>query len=355
MIGKTAKVLVLLLAVSILPALQADETSAKFFAERGLKACQEKRPSEAKEHFEKALDEMDGYLPALLGLARVAIDESENPTAIDYLTACVRRGLVPQISAVEKAAAKEADVAFAALDAPGFEFTKLLATFEGELISYAEAHAGKDPHLARLCLEKVLKISPDLERIRKKLAGLGLAAELSPDATRLGLFNGADLNDWSSEPTVWKVENGQIVARPGDQAFTANHKDKLSGEFTIDCELRVIEDTGSVPKCGVLFGWVGYGDFFSLHILKGHFLFCVRDAEHSTTLIQKDWVKDWSDFDAGKWNRYTLIVKDGTVTAFVNNRELLRYAVTKDRPTDGYVGVFVQRQSIAVRKYDLLK
>ncbi|MEN8151812.1 MAG: DUF1080 domain-containing protein [Planctomycetota bacterium] len=351
---RVTMVLGVLLAAVCGPALWADEATAKFFADRGRKAYKEKKLPEAKEFFDKALDEERNYLPALLGRARVAIGETENPTALTYLTACMRRGAIPKLSADESKAAKEADTVFAEFDAPGHEFTKLLASFERDLIDAAEKHAGKDPNFARLCLEKVLSISPELKEVRDRFEGLGFASELAQNDTHLELFNGSDLKDWTAEPTIWTVEGGKIVGR-AERAFTANHKDKVTGDFVIDCELRIPRDTGEIPLCGVLFGWVGYGDFYSLKIQKGHFLFCVRNAKNSTTLVQKDWVDDWAGFDHREWNRYTLKVKGDTVTVFVNGRELLKYTVTKDRPTDGYVGLHLQMQNIEVRRYDLLR
>lgn len=344
-----------LLAVCLAPALFADETSALFFVDRAEKAWAEKKTGEAKDYFRKALAEKDGYLPALFGLGRIALAEDDKPAAEGYLRACVRSGVRPDLSKAEKTAAEKAEAAYAEFSPPGCEFTKLVATFEQDMIDVAKKHLAGDVDLARHCLEKVLKLDSEHPRARRMIDSLGLGAELPAEFKRYRIFNGTDLDDWTAANSIWRVEGGRILVTPGAAAFTATHKDRLTGDFALDCELRTTEEVGRVPKCGLLLGFLGFGDYYSLQIEKGYFLFCVRNVKRSTTLVQVDWAKEWPDFDSGRWNRYTVVVTDGVVKVFVNSRELMRHTVTKDRPTDGSVGLFVQMQDFEVRKFDVLK
>jgi len=345
-----------LLLVLLFPLLlvRGDAVTAKFLVERGRASLEEDDVPAARGHFEKALAEEERYLPAILGLAEVAIREGDKEAAGRHLTMLTRQDGQKGLTGDEQKAVEAAAGIFHEFDPVQYEFVKMMGGFEQRMIALAKKHAKQDPNLARLCLSKVLAVSPDHSEAQNMLDALGLAAELWPDARRLDLL-AKNLGDWSHEKTIWSVEGQWIRAKPGPGSFVATHEDKVGGDFAVLADIRIVEDTGDVPKCGLMVGWVGYSDFYSLQIVKGYFLFCVRNPDRSTTLVQKDWATECPDFDPSKWNSFAIIVKGGMAKVFVNSKELLRYTATPARPFDGYVGLFAQHQTYNVRKFVLLK
>jgi len=167
------------------------------------------------------------------------------------------------------------------------------------------------------------------------MARMGYAGEWQP------LFNGKDLEGWSGDPRLWKVEDGVIVGETdqAERAIKANtfliREGMEPGDFSLEFKARVTGKNNS----GVQYrsrrpdakGWVLKGYQFDLHPKQeylgmlyeegGRGIACQRGQKVS--LKDKPDVTGKFEIDEVKleeWNTYRLEVTGNVLKHFVNGK-----------------------------------
>lgn len=176
------------------------------------------------------------------------------------------------------------------------------------------------------------------------------------------LFNGRDLEGWSGEPRLWRVENGCIVGETdaAGRAIQANRflirEDIEPGDFVLEFKARVTGQNNS----GVQYrsqrpepdGWVMTGYQLDLHpnaeylgMLyeeKGRGICCKRGE--IVTLGEKPKVTGALEMDEVKleeWNTYRIEAKGNELTHYVNGKPAakIRDVSKKLRSEKGLIGL----------------
>lgn len=98
----------------------------------------------------------------------------------------------------------------------------------------------------------------------------------------VSLFDGRTLDGWRGDPTIWSVENGEIVGRttPGNARTTYLHRDGVFDDFELEFEIKLegegansgmqYRSTPRGPDVGDGFDLTGYqADFDAAHAYSG--------------------------------------------------------------------------------------
>ena len=164
--------ILLLAALCLGGASYADEEAASYFAGRGAKAEGNDKWAEARSHYLKSLAELDGYVPALLGLARVAHAEGNAGEAVERLEACLAQPESRTLGRDERTALAAAKQLLEKIDRPRSELRRIQNDYITALMALARQSAKTKPLVARECAERVLKLSPVHPSARELLTTL---------------------------------------------------------------------------------------------------------------------------------------------------------------------------------------
>ncbi len=121
----------------------------------------------------------------------------------------------------------------------------------------ALAKKTKNPEVAAECRRTVLLVRPAHEGAKSKPSA-------APKSSGEALFNGKDLEQWTSGDPVWTVADGVIRGELADAANVTRFKREIGGDFVLTCELRVVKNLGPDPLHGIVFGLRGSYDHFGL-------------------------------------------------------------------------------------------
>jgi hypothetical protein len=190
------------------------------------------------------------------------------------------------------------------------------------------------------------------------LAGFTQAADWQP------LFNGHDLNGWSGDPKIWRVEDGSIVGETdaADRKVAANTfliwEGGEPGDFVLEYKARVTGKNNS----GVQYrsrrpdpkGWVLKGYQMDLHPAKnylgmlyeegGRGIACQRGQK--VTLADKPTVTGGlpvDDVALDQWNEFRIEARGNVLRHFVNGKQSVEITDVQEqkRAMKGLVGLQV--------------
>jgi tetratricopeptide (TPR) repeat protein len=326
-----------------------DEDSARYFTERGTKALDEKNYEGAKKHFEKALSEKEDFLPALLGLARTAEAEEKTQEAIAFLEKCLTAASKQKLDEEGEEVRKRAEDMLKKLDRARLEYHMAVSEYVAKLMSLAKKYKKKDPEIAHRCIERVLKLDPeneDAKAMREALGGKAAAPrpKKEPKDGEKEIWNGENFENWVGVGDAWSVEDGMMVGKAGSLAYRLRNDKAFKGNYTLEFEARVREDSDRVPSLTLRFAVQGAYLCHGFQIYKQGFELITYDkAEKKVALETVDQYVFSDRFDRRKWNKYRIRVKSGTVTIYVNGKKLMAHAGDGSSDYfDGYAGVVVQ-------------
>jgi len=342
---RAAGLVLLLLAA----AAHADEDSAQYFLGRAKEALAANNLDRARDFLAKSLSEREGYPPTLVAMAELAEREGRRQEAIRHLDACLAQRDRENLSAAEKEAMAAAEKMLAGLDESRAEFAKLVADYCEDLAKLA--HSTKDDGLAKSCWQAILAVDPENAEARNRVGNGGDAAADVPQGTPL--FNGKNLSNWNGGPPEWTVGGGILSGRIVAAATMIRPEKILKGDYSLVCELRVKDDLGEDPRCGVVFGVRGTHDHFGLWLwpdswrLERHF-----DQSKWSDLQRYSYRRLSSRFKRTDWHVYKIRIEGKRVRCFVDDKQIMEFT-GPDRELDGPVGLWIQDQSIEVRKFYL--
>ncbi len=347
----TRAALALLLAAA---ALFADAESARYFVARARKARDAGDAEESQRHFEKALEEQKGFLPALLGLAEIAASRGENAEAASYAQECVAARGARTLSAEEAEAADAAEKLLRKLDPAAAEFRRLVEGYVAKLMALAERSRAENPALARQCLERVVAVAPENGKARELLATLGARPEPAAGGG-IALWNGKDLDDWTGGSPTWTVKEGILAGAKEQGAVFMRHAKEPEGDFSVLFEMRIVKSMGPDPLVGMRIGARTNYDHYGIAIYRDDAWRLSRETQGAGVreIDVRTFKRIFKKFDPTEWNTYRLAVRGRKLTCFVNDKKVFEH---EEEPGtfDGAVALWLQDRSIEVRRVVLL-
>jgi len=344
---------ILLLALGVLPATaRADRDAAEYFCGRAGKALAGGSLDEAAELFEKALAELDGYAPALLGLADVAKKRGDATEEQKRLRACYERGQTGNLDDAERKAVTEATRRLGDVLAPERDLDELFDGYATELLTLANrAKRSGNTDLEMEALTRILHVRPEHYEAKSRLKALQGTEPATVVEGGVALFNGKDLEGWASGPPVWTVDEGHLLGEGGTAAFWNRYKTEFHGDYVIECELRVKEDHGSDPLVGIVLGAKGPYDHHGFWIWPESWRFERHTAENERSdLARRNYKRaPGGGFDRFEWQRYVITVRGKRVTCEWDGREVFD-VMLPEKTCDGALGLWVQNCTLEVRR-----
>jgi putative heme-binding domain-containing protein len=149
-----------------------------------------------------------------------------------------------------------------------------------------------------------------------------------------GFFNGRDLTGWVGDPTVWSVENGEVVGKTAGLKRNAFLRSEMTAsDFRLTLQVKLVDDRGN---SGVQFrsaplpdgemkgdqADVGPGWWGKLYEENGRGLLWDRSGE--------------AHVRRGDWNRYQIVADGPSVRTFLNGHP----CAVIDDPSGARRGVF---------------
>jgi len=335
--------------------LLADPETADFFLTRAKTALDAGQLEKATKFIDRSLEEEEGYLPALLMKARVALRGGEKAEAIRHLEAVLKKKQTAS-GAAERRAVAEAEEMIGKLDRARLEFDKLRSEYIDKLLELARESAKRKPKLAEACYHQILAVQPDhAEALRKLQSKSKSKGKAKPRVRGVQLFNGKNLKGWSGEAPSWTVNDRILNARLDGIAQINQYKDEVKGNFEYICEPRFVETMGNDPLIGILFGGRSRYDHFGLWIWDGSLRLERQTGEHARSELQrKSALRLPGDYDREEWHVYKIVHKSKRITVFVDGEEVFSFAGA-DRALDGFVGLWAQDSLIEIRKITLVR
>jgi tetratricopeptide (TPR) repeat protein len=354
-------VVLLLLLLSSVSAV-ADEDAARYFTRRARDCLASGDLGEAEKQFQKALSELPGYLPAILGLAETALEKKDEAGAIGILETLLDEAEKNPPDAEGKAVVEQAEDLMKKLDRPRLEYRKLLAEYLDKLLALARKSEKQSPDLAGRCADRILRLRPGhaeakaiLDRVGRPVSSSTAGATpAAAAANETLLFNGKDFAGWEGISNKWAVESGVMVATLLDNAYIVNHKDQQKGDYTLTVEMRVREAAKS-PRLAVVFGFLGTDESFELNVFVQSFdLTRKKGVGNKEKLARADPFEIVSNYDQKKWNTFVIKVEGAGVFITLNGKKLFE-CEAEVGAFDGYPGLIVQQSVAEIRKFSVIR
>jgi putative membrane-bound dehydrogenase-like protein len=148
------------------------------------------------------------------------------------------------------------------------------------------------------------------------LAGPSQVPLLATPENAAGLYNGRDLSGWDGDPTLWRVENGEIVGRTdglGRNEFLRS--DMVADDFRLNLDVKLVRDDGnsgiqfrSAPMAhGEVKGYqadIGPGWWGKLYEENGRGLLWSKSGE--------------AHVKPGEWNHYEIVAVGPKIRTYLN-------------------------------------
>ena len=336
-----------LLLLLVVPG-HADEETALFFVKKARDAVVHEDYVKAEHWCKRALSEEKDYAPALLALAEIAEARHDREGTVKHLEACIAQD-GKGLSDKERDAVAKARSRLKKIDAARFEFQRLANQYVKKLLALARREAKRKPKLARECWRNVLLVDPKNEEAAGHLG----PADVKPQEGT-PLFNGKDLEQWAGSAPAWTVKDGHLFGRVPDAANVNRHKQPVKGNYSVICEMRVLEDIGDDPLFGIMFGLRGSYDHFGFWIWPDDWRLEHQTGERERAeLARKTFRTHKAKYDRFAWNTYRIDVDGKKITGFVNGNKLWSTSGAI-RSLDGHVGCWVQEQSVEIRSFRLI-
>jgi tetratricopeptide (TPR) repeat protein len=340
----------LLLMCALLAAGPAagDEETARYFLSRARRALEAEQFDDAEKFLKRSLEEQKDYAPALLAFAELCKRRGQRRDAIRHLEACIAQKSREYLDSEERKAIEAAEKTLETLDRARVEYQRLIDGHIAKLLELGASSARKKPDLARECYRTILLLAPGHEEAKRRLGSVRV-----PRAGGKPLFNGKDLEQWTGKAPVWTVRNGVLRGAIADAANINRYKSEIGGDFTLECELRVVKAMGTEPVCGILFGLRGPYDHFGLWIWPQSWCLERKIEEYKRSELQRrSFSRFVGKFDPFGWHVYRIVRKGKRITGYVDGQKLWSFA-GPDRTLDGFVGLWVQEREIEVRRFTL--
>jgi hypothetical protein len=142
----------------------------------------------------------------------------------------------------------------------------------------------------------------------------------------VSLFDGRTLDGWRGDPTIWSVENGEIVGRttPGNARTTYLHRDGVFDDFELEFEIKL---EGEGANSGMQYRSTprgpDVGDGFDLTGYQAGYYGYLWSLVYAEDMFQRFQELGMLSPKAGREYRKTILARGGTVDEMQMVREFL--------------------------------
>lgn len=337
-----------------------DEASAEVLVEQGAGHLASGEIAAARQSLEKALLAKAGYLPALLVLAEVELNEDHHDLAMSILDECLDREGDSGLSKAENEALSKAQKLYRKEDRPRLELREVVMDSLGQLRELEAAAHEENPALARRCLQRFLLIWPEHGEAMERLGELAPPAEEAPagegampPGDRTELFNGRNTDGWFVDTSIWTVSGGAMQANPGANPSFVECRVDLPSSYTLEVELRAGGSLAGGNLVGVLLS-MGGPDAYAFAILGDGFAI-VRQANNAVKMVRKTPYGAIPGFSPGAWHTVRLVVNGGSLRALVDGTEVGTLDGLPDDALTGSIGLWAQRVPLMVKRVSVVR
>ena len=127
-------------------------------------------------------------------------------------------------------------------------------------------------------------------------------------------------------------------------------RQEVKGDFTLECELRVVKEGGTDPLFEICFGAEGAYNNHGLWLVDDEWRLVLRKAEQDRADLRTRKFKlvDKS-FDLWRWHTYRIEVKGRRVTCRLGDKKIFEHKSPADE-ISGFVGFNLQHRSVEIRR-----
>jgi len=349
----TAVCAAILVFLAFVPGVLADRDAAVYFSGRGDKALQEKDWVAAEEHYRKAIEEDETYLPARLGLAEALLGAEKRAAAIEEFRTCVRECEKAPDSKETQTILETARKRIKEIDEAGSALEEIIDSHVKELLALARRWKKKDPQLFEVILRRILKLRPDNAAAVTLLEKAGMSAT----SKTVSLFNGRDLTGWSMGFPTFQVKDGMIIAEIRDSAIMGRSETYCKGDFDIRAEMKFLEARPGPPLFGLIGGFRGDMNYCIFGFLTG--MVTWEDYTDGTdsgrrTILAKQPEAFGDPILQENWNTFELQFRGREIIAVVNGKVIAKDRRPPERD-EGFVGIIVQNAKVAFKKIEVTR
>jgi hypothetical protein len=203
--------------------------------------------------------------------------------------------------------------------------------------------------LARACLERVLRLDPEHDEARKLLAALGGTPPARKETGTL-LWNRKDLSNWTGGPPWWTVRGSILRGEVREQGYWMRAKHEVTGSFVLECEMRVVENCGSLPLLEICFAASGPYRHHALWVSDHDWVLALSKTEgHHDELRKREFVLVQKGFNPSQWHTYRIEVKGRRITCYLGEKEIMNHKTPAD-DLGGFVGLKLQDRVVEIRR-----
>ncbi|MHC4954399.1 MAG: tetratricopeptide repeat protein [Planctomycetota bacterium] len=353
-----------ILLLLALPAWTGDQEVAKFLFDKGKKEFRAKRYDKAEEFFRRALAEHTPYPEASYEHGQALEKLGRSQEAADAYQTCIAAvNGAEKPSAKWKGASRRAGRAltklrkeFAALDGVNRKFVKKFSDLGKRLYK-------TNPKWARRAFETVLAIDPTHASAKAYMADLekkGVTGTSTKTGAKKGktwgkqLIRSDSLKGWDPGATDhWSIDGDVITGDAEGRSGQINWLERapLSGQYSLRCRLRLLQDRGSRRTVGLFIG-DGKDGWWAIMLETNNTMTLYRSEGSTNTAVAS---RSIGKKDLSTWHSLRVEVSKDTAEIFFDDKQIIEAEVRRSQPWAGMMGFFVQDGKIEFKDLELKK
>jgi hypothetical protein len=346
-----AALLLLLLCfplASIAPA--GDPDVAKVLFEKGAKAFKARKYEEARDFYQRAVDEYSPCPEALFGLAQ-ALEKLGLTEEATTIYARVREDVqaLPAATRSQKKLAEDAAKAAARLGKEYAELAGIDQVFFRKLMDLGRKYMTSNPPWAKKFFTLVLLIEPDNPLAKNCLERLG-----DVDQPVIGggkfepLFTDPEMKNWVNgrQPSCQLRRGTLTIETPRSDCFNFA-RIRLNGRYAVRCSFRMLETPEQIGGYGLRFGKKSDPTGWGLIVQSDATISLVQMLPGSS---HEQRLKNLTGFDLTAWHALEVQVDGPIVVCLLDGSEVFRLPAPSADLFDGTPGVFAGKSNVELRE-----
>jgi hypothetical protein len=294
-----------------------DRTTAAALSGQARKAADEGDPAHAETLWKRAIAEDETYAPARLGVAEALLARGQAKAGLAELRAALEAaGTQPEATSAWAPDLARARKRLAELEAAEAGVRSKLSRHIEASLALAAKWSGKDPDLSRAVLNRVLRLEPGHGQALELMATLGEGT-----GRVVPLFNGRNGAGWVGFTSTFKVVDGAIEASLGAAGAGMFTEEMHTADYDFRAETRVLEHLGE-PMMFAIILRRSASDMTMFGYAEQKFWLNDEVSGTRTTAftVGTEGLDPAPDLKA--WNRLEMRLRGGTVTCWLNGKQV---------------------------------
>lgn len=337
-----------------------DRDVAEFLFKKAEKAYRAKDYESAASDYARARKEYTPHPPAAYGLALALEKLGREPEAIAAYRQCIAEvDAAAEPSWKWKTLRRKSAAAVKRMRRRYAELDRLNRDLIERCLAFGKEHAKASPQWAAKAFETVLRLDPAHVGARRALDGLERKkpapapppAKAAPKDWGRSLVRGDDLEGWDPGLRApWTCENGVISADVEGRSGKLNWLDdtEFEGRYELRIRLRVARDGGAGRTYGFMLG--NGRDWHALLVQDSNDVVLLRSEDDEDTHL-KDAIP--RDFNPHRWHVFRLKADRGTLTVYLDDKELFEHTADDRDAFDGKLALFAQNGRIVFERLEV--